>query len=71
MVPLMPTPAKVNRAIKKAGFEDVTIYRGNGYYYFDDATTAIPSLYEWPKLVSTPEQIVDHVHTSLEKWRKQ
>lgn len=58
------TPAKVNKALAKA-FDDVTIVRGNGYYYFDDATTAIRSIYQWPRLSSTPAQIVDYVRAEL------
>lgn len=63
----MTTPAQVNKAIKKAGLTDVTIYRGKGYYYFDDKTTGIPSLYEWPRLSSTPDQIVAHVKAYYDK----
>lgn len=64
------TPAEVNRALKKAGFADVTIYRGNGYYYFDDETTAIPSIYANALRCSTAH-VVGHVREELARIRKE
>lgn len=57
------TPSKVNKALAEA-FEDVKIIRGKGYY-FDDTTTAIRSIYEWPRLSSTPNEIVEYVRDEL------
>ena len=56
-------PAKVNRALAKAGL-DVKIYKAPGYYYFDDATTQIRSLYQC-HLHETTAEIVQYVRDEL------
>lgn len=61
-----PTPAVVNRALVKAGFK-VEIVRGNGYYWFDDETTSIPSIYANSLLGETVDGIVNHVRRALKR----
>lgn len=65
------TPAKVNKALKAAGFEDVTIRRypgpGGAYYYFDDPTTSIPSICQQSLLGWSTGEVVDHVRDALKK----
>lgn len=56
-------PAKVNRALTKAGLE-VEIVRGNGYYWFADETTASRSLYQ-NHLHQTTAEIVQYVRDEL------
>jgi hypothetical protein len=63
----MTTPARVNKALKKAGLA-VTMYRSPvGYYYFSDKTTAIPSIYSHNLSSYSTQDIVDHVRTSVEQ----
>lgn len=60
------TPKEVNAALKVAGL-NVEIVRGNGYYWFDDETTAIRSIYANSLRGYTANDIVEHVKRELEK----
>lgn len=59
-------PAKVNRALAAAGLK-VEIVRGNGYYWFDDETTMIKSIYANSLLGFSTEEIVQHVRDELKR----
>lgn len=59
-------PAKVNRALAKAGLK-VEIVRGNGYYYFTGAALVgdeVRSLYQC-SLHQSAADIVQHVRNEL------
>jgi ABC-type hemin transport system substrate-binding protein len=62
-------PAKVNRALAKADIK-VEIVRGNGYYWFDDATTQIRSLYQC-HLHQTAAELVQYVRDELARIEKE
>lgn len=66
------TPATINKALRAAGFADVTIYRAReGYYYFDDATAQIRSIYHHNLHHTTPEKIVEHVRDELTRIKEE
>ncbi len=70
------TAGKVNKALKAAGIE-IEIVKGNGYFWFDNRYPETNPLWkvtvdslegEWPRLSSTPEQIVEHVQKALDAY---
>jgi len=60
------TPSQVNRALKAAGLK-VEIVRGNGYYWFDDATSMIKSIYANSLRGCTAAEVVDYVQSELNR----
>lgn len=61
------TPAKVNRALAKAGLDVEIVRDPSGYYWFADETTAIRSLYRFNLHHDTTEEIVDYVRKELKR----
>jgi hypothetical protein len=66
----MTTPAKINKALKGAGF-NVRIVRnqlGGCYYYFiDDGFDVVPSLYTYTVRDYPLERIIEHVADHMPK----
>lgn len=63
------TPAEVNRALTKAGLK-VEMVRGNGYYWFQDESTSIQSIYQNNLIGFTTREVVEYVKGELARIAK-
>ena len=69
------TAGAATKALRKAGYQ-FDLVKGKGYFWFDNrypltnplCTINVDSIYEWPRLSGTVEQIVDMVKAKVDAF---